>query len=56
MKAREAKIPAPRKSRLAEAAECVMRLYEDWSQPEKAATWKSKLCMRDVPADVFAHP
>jgi hypothetical protein len=56
MKTREVRIPAPNRSRLREAAERVVRLYEGWGQPEKAATWKSKLGMPDLPADVFARP
>ena len=56
MKAREAQIPAPGKPRLAEAAERVVRLYEAWGKPEKAAAWKAKLGLADLPADVFARP
>jgi hypothetical protein len=56
LKAREAKIPAPAKSRFAEAAERVVRLYEDWGKPEQAAQWKTKLGMPDLPADVFTRP
>jgi eukaryotic-like serine/threonine-protein kinase len=37
MKAREAKIPAPAKKRLAEAAERVVKLYEVWGRKNKAA-------------------
>ena len=56
MKARAAKIPAWGKPRLTEAAERVIRLYEDWGQPEKAAVWKAQLGLGDLPADVFARP
>jgi tetratricopeptide (TPR) repeat protein len=56
MKAREAKIPAPAKSRLAEAAERVVRLYEEWGKTDQAAAWKAKLRMSDLPADIFARP
>jgi hypothetical protein len=56
MKAREAKIPASGKPRLAEAAERVVRLYEDWGKAERAAMWKAKLGVPDLPADVFARP
>ena len=56
MKAREAKIPAPGKPRLAEAAVRVVRLYEAWGKPEQAAAWKAKLGLTDLPADVFARP
>ena len=56
MKGREAKIPAHGKLRLTEAAERVVRLYEAWGKPEKAAAWKAKLGLADLPADVFARP
>jgi hypothetical protein len=56
MRARAARIPVPKRSRLLEAAERVVRLYEEWSKPEQAATWKTKLGMPDLPADVFARP
>jgi tetratricopeptide (TPR) repeat protein/tRNA A-37 threonylcarbamoyl transferase component Bud32 len=56
MKAREARIPAAGKSRLAKAAQRVVRLYEGWGQPGQAAAWKQKLGLADLPADVFATP
>jgi eukaryotic-like serine/threonine-protein kinase len=56
MKAREAKIPAAAKPRLQEAAHRVVQLYEAWSQPEKAAAWRRKLGLADLPADVFVTP
>jgi eukaryotic-like serine/threonine-protein kinase len=56
MKACEAKIPAPGKPRLPEAAERVIRLYEAWGKPEKAAAWKEKLGLADLPTEVFARP
>jgi hypothetical protein len=34
----------------------VVRLYEDWGKAERAAMWKAKLGMPDLPADVFAGP
>jgi len=56
MKAREAKIPAPGKPFLAEAAARVVRLYEACHRPAQAAEWKRKLGLSDLPADVFARP
>jgi hypothetical protein len=56
MKAREARIVVPDRARLREAAERVVRLYEDWGKPEQAAAWKAKLGMPDLPAEVFARP
>jgi hypothetical protein len=56
MKAREARIYVPEKFRLREAAERVIRLYEDLGKPEQATAWKAKLGMPDLPADVFAQP
>ena len=43
MKAREAKIPAPSKPRLHQAAERVVRLYEAWGKPDKVREWRAKL-------------
>ena len=43
MKAREARIPPPGMPRLAEGAERVIRLYEEWGQKDKAAEWRTKL-------------
>jgi tetratricopeptide (TPR) repeat protein len=56
MKAREARIPVPKRSRLLEAAERVVHLYEAWNQPEKATAWKARLGMPNLPADIFAGP
>ena len=55
MKARESRIAVPFRSRLREAAERVIRLYEAWGKPEQAAAWKQKLGLGDLPADVFAR-
>jgi eukaryotic-like serine/threonine-protein kinase len=43
LKAREAKIPADRKDRLAEARKRVVRLYESWGRTEKTREWRAKL-------------
>jgi hypothetical protein len=56
MKARESRIAVPERFRLREAAERVVHLYEEWGKPAQAATWKSKLGMPDLPADVFVLP
>jgi serine/threonine protein kinase len=57
MKARAARITtAWGRSYLPLAAEQVVQLYEDWGQAEKAAAWKAKLGMPDLPAEVFAAP
>jgi eukaryotic-like serine/threonine-protein kinase len=56
MKARESRIAVPAGSRLRAAATRVVHLYEGWGQPEKAAAWKAKLRMADLPAQVFARP
>jgi hypothetical protein len=55
-KAREAKFPAEHKKHLAEAAARIVRLYETWGKTDKATTWKAKLGMPDLPAEVFARP
>ncbi len=56
MTGRAGRIPAPERFRLREAAERVVRLYEGWGRPDRAADWKVKLGMPDLPADVFAGP
>ena len=56
VKRREAKIAVPEKFRLREAAERVVRLYEDWGKTEQATAWKARLGMPDLPADLFAGP
>jgi serine/threonine-protein kinase len=53
MKAREDKIPQPGKPRLTEAAERVVKLYEAWGKPEKAAEWRARL---PKPADEAKKP
>ncbi len=56
MKARAAKIPPAAKPRVPEAAARIVRLYDAWGKPEKAAAWKRRLGLTDLPADVFARP
>jgi tetratricopeptide (TPR) repeat protein len=56
MMARESRIAVPDRSRLREAAERVVQLYEAWGRPDQAAAWKAKLGLTDLPADVFARP
>jgi tetratricopeptide (TPR) repeat protein len=43
LKAREATIPRVARPRLAEAAERVIRLYEQWGRPAEAAAWRVRL-------------
>ena len=43
MKAREARIPPAARRRLTDAAERVVKLYETWDKPEKAAEWRARL-------------
>ncbi len=56
MKAREARIPAPYRSRVLEAAMRMVQLYEAWNKPVEAAALRIKLGLHDLPADVFCHP
>jgi serine/threonine-protein kinase len=56
VKARAAKIPSDERAEILHAAERVVRLYEAWGKPEKAAEWKKNLGMEDLPSDVFARP
>ena len=57
MKAREAKIPAPGKPRLPEAGDRLVKLYDAWRKPEKAAEWRRRLGLKfpELPSDVFAR-
>jgi hypothetical protein len=43
VRARAGRIPPQDRSRVAEAGERVVRLYEAWGRPEKAAEWRTKL-------------
>ena len=52
-KDREASIPFRDRPALLAAAERIIRLYREWERPEKAAEWKAKLGMPDLPGDVF---
>jgi serine/threonine protein kinase/Tfp pilus assembly protein PilF len=56
MKQREETIPPEGKINLTEATERLVQLYEAWGQPEKAAAWKARLGLTDLPTDVFARP
>jgi hypothetical protein len=55
MQARAATIPPQGRPLLAEAALKVVRLYEAWGKPEKAADWRAKLGLNELPADPFQH-
>jgi tetratricopeptide (TPR) repeat protein/tRNA A-37 threonylcarbamoyl transferase component Bud32 len=56
MKAREARIPPGGRPGLVQAAVRVEHLYEVWGKPDRAAAWKRKLGLADLPANVFARP
>ena len=43
LKAREATIAAAGKPRLPEAGQRLVKLYDAWGKPEKAAEWRNKL-------------
>jgi serine/threonine protein kinase len=43
LKEREAKIPSPEKVHLKEALKRLVRLYETWDKPDKAAQWRKEL-------------
>jgi tetratricopeptide (TPR) repeat protein len=57
LKARVGQIPPLlARHRVAEAGKGVVALYEAWGKTEKAAAWKARLGLADLPADVFARP
>ena len=43
LKAREDKIPADHRKKLAEAAARIVPFYEAWGKAEKAAEWRKRL-------------
>jgi hypothetical protein len=51
MKQRETKIPASSKTRLAEALERLVRLYDETGQKDKANEWRKKLERRSSPSN-----
>ncbi len=51
MRARDEKIPPPAQPRLTDAADRVVKLYEAWGKPEKAAEWRAKLGKPSVEAN-----
>jgi hypothetical protein len=57
MKAREATILAAGKPRLSEAGERLVKLYDAWRKPEKAAAWRNKLGVKfpELPSNVFTR-
>ncbi len=56
MKQREARMGPENKPRLTKSIERLVQLYEAWGKPEKAAEWRARLGLTDLPADVFAPP
>jgi hypothetical protein len=55
MKSREAMIPPTcRGQRLSEAIDRAVRLYDLWGKPARAALWRQKFGIGQLPADVFA--
>jgi hypothetical protein len=40
---RQAAIPATERDTVAQAGDRIVRLYEDWGMPEKAAEWRRRL-------------
>jgi hypothetical protein len=56
MVVRAATIPPGAKIRLTEAADRIVKLYDAWGKPEKAAAWRARLGLADLPENVFAMP
>jgi hypothetical protein len=51
LKAREDRIPPPGMPRLTEASERVLKLYEAWGKPDKAAEWRARLAKPSAAAE-----
>jgi len=56
MKRREGKSAPIHRFRLTDCTERLVQLYEAWGKSEKAAEWRARLGLTDLPADVFAQP
>jgi hypothetical protein len=61
MKGREAAIPSPKKSTLAQSAARIVQLYDAWGKPEQAAQWRKKTGVPlpapdSLPDQPFADP
>jgi hypothetical protein len=56
LKVREAMIPAPAKKSLTDAGGRLIALYDAWGKKDKAAEWRVRLGLADLPADVFTRP
>jgi tetratricopeptide (TPR) repeat protein len=56
MKQREQTMPPDRNTTLREPIERLVQLYEALGEPGKAAVWRPRLGLTDLPADVFVRP
>src|SRR5262249_28468543 len=56
LKQRKGKIPPDHKPRLTEAIERLVQIYEETREEEKAAAWRAKLGLTNLPLEVFARP
>jgi hypothetical protein len=61
LKAREAVVPPPARSRLSEAGGRVVKLYEAWGKKDQAEWWRKKLhgdipAPFEIPDQPFAQP
>jgi eukaryotic-like serine/threonine-protein kinase len=54
MRAREARMPWPHKKRLRESGGRIVPFYEAWGKTDKAAEWRARLGLADLPANVFS--
>ena len=51
IKEREATLPADSKTRLTEALERIVQLYDAWGKPDQAENWRAKLPATTIPPD-----
>ena len=56
LKSREFAIRDRFRAHLDRALERIVRLYESWGKPQKAAEWRVRRRPADLPASVFAGP
>jgi urease accessory protein UreF len=47
MRQRASTIPAGSRLSLKQAGEQIIKLYEEWGKPEKAAAWREKLQVKE---------
>jgi eukaryotic-like serine/threonine-protein kinase len=53
---RKGRLPIVDRPVFRESADRIIQLYESWGRTDQAETWKARLGLRDLPANIFARP